>query len=626
MMAAVTSAVARALGLGRTTMVARTAGRDVSRDGLFMELERRIAFSVAPDNHTIVKFDTAYGDIYVELFDDVAPITVANFLSYINTDRLNETFFHRMIKKQNNVGIDILQGGGFYFEDGDGEPTAVTTDAPIVLETTGKSNVRGTIAMARTSVPNSATSGFYFNVQDNLSLDPTGPNTGYAVFGQVVMGMDVIDQIFALRTFDLDGSNSQTYDDVVVTSHYNPNSSGGVTEADLVYLTDASVVNRAEYRAVAGSPVDGAVNAQDQLIISALGLNGRAEVFSPDSEGQWQYQNLTALTGSPTLTGNIEVFYDPKTGLKHAVGPSLSGLILFTQSAAGSWSYTNLTTTVAGGQIIEGEVTVFTTTDGFVYVAGMADNGDLVAFRQTGTATSWVWEFHNFSTQDLAPRGLDTPAFTGRLTSFVTAWNGLNIVGLDGNGEIQAIWWAPGIDQNLWTSTNLSDAVGAPKFTGGLTVYLTSWFATNIVGITEEGHVSATWWVATAGGGDELWRTSDLTALFDGPLLVGNTISSFVTPWGATNIGGLDSNGKLYVYWWAPASGAGNWTVTDMSTAVPAGTKPMVGRITGVTSPANTINLVGTASNGDVMRYYWSPVGDQLWKADDVSYLASLNS
>ncbi|MCC6428415.1 MAG: peptidylprolyl isomerase [Phycisphaerales bacterium] len=611
-------------GLRRRSKITRAGGQ------LLQPLEQRIALSVVPpDGHSILKFDTTYGNIFIELFDDDAPLTVANFLTWVNSDKLNGSFFHRMVKKGDpQGGIDILQGGGFTFETG-GIPQDVANedDPTLVLETTGHSNLAGTIAMARTSVPNSAQSGFFFNVTDNTVLDPTEPDNGYAVFGQVVEGMDVIQTIFALKRSDLDPDdpNARTYDNVPVTPHFEI-ADGAITEEDLVYLEDASVVSRSTYRAVAGSPVDGSVNTQDQLFITSLGLDGRAEVFTPSaSPDPWVYQNVKALTGAPSISGNLAAFHDYKTGLRHAVGPSANGLILFTQGANGTWSFSNLTTSVAGGKIIEGEVTVFTTTDGFVYIAGMADDGHLVAFRQEGTASNWAWALHDFTSQDLEPRGLTTPAFAGRLTSFVTSWNALNIVGLDGDGEIQAVWWAPGIEGDLWTTNNLSEQVGAPAFTGGLTVYLTSWNAINIVGITQAGNVSATYWAP-----EFQWATVDLTAYISdltgsaAPQLVGSTISSFVTPWGATNIAGLDANGKLWVYWWAPASGDGNWTFTDMSTTVPAGTKPMVGRITGVTSPANTINLVGTASNGDVMRYYWNPTNDLGWQADDVSYLASL--
>ncbi len=585
------------LGLG----LSRRAGRSPQ---LLEQLEQRKIMSVVPDNHTILKFDTTYGDVYFELFNDDAPITVANFLNYVNQDRLDGTIFHRMTKVA-TAGIDILQGGGYTMDE------TIATDAPIVLEDTGKSNVKGTLAMARTQTLNSATSQFFINVNANVTLDTAGG--GYAVFGQIIKGQDVIDQIFALRTVAVN-----PFPNLPVTPAYDSGSPG---QEDLVFLESASVVSREQYRAVAGSSISGAVNAQDQLIITSLGLDGRSQVFSPDSQEYWEYQNLRTLTGAPAVTGNLAAFYDPKTGLKHAVGPSAAGLILFTGAANGTWTYSNLTTTVSGGQIIEGEVTVFTSTDGFVHVAGMSDSGDLVEWQQVGTASNWAWDFHNISDEDLATRGLSTPSFSGRLTSYVTAWNGLNIVGLDSNGDIQGVWWAPGIDQNLWTTNNISDVVNAPALSGGLTVYLTSWYATNIVGITQDGHVSVTWWLPEFEGN---WRTDDLTSLFGGALLVGNTVSSFVTPWGATNIGGLDSSGKLWVYWWAPGIANNAWAVTDMSTAVPAGTKPMVGRITGVTSPANTINLIGTAANGDVMRYYWSPTGDQLWKADDVSYLASI--
>lgn len=138
-----------------------------------------------------VEFTTTMGNFVVQLDPARAPKTVANFLDYVKSGFYKGTIFHRVIP-----GF-MVQGGGFT-ADMKQKPTR----APIALESrNGLRNLRGTIAMARTSDPNSATSQFFVNVADNASLDyPKPDGYGYAVFGKVVSGMDVIDKIVAVPT------------------------------------------------------------------------------------------------------------------------------------------------------------------------------------------------------------------------------------------------------------------------------------------------------------------------------------------------------------------------------------------------------------------------------------------
>lgn len=148
---------------------------------------------------TIVTFTTNLGAFDVRLFEAQAPTTVANFLSYVNAGSYTNTFFHRSTT-YNPADIQIVQGGGFGYSS----PNffAVDTSAPINLEA-ALPNTRGTIAMARTSDPNSATSPWFFNVQDNPGLNPSLGNDGYAVFGEVIgSGMDVIDAIAGLSVYN----------------------------------------------------------------------------------------------------------------------------------------------------------------------------------------------------------------------------------------------------------------------------------------------------------------------------------------------------------------------------------------------------------------------------------------
>ncbi|MBK9681879.1 MAG: peptidyl-prolyl cis-trans isomerase [Betaproteobacteria bacterium] len=139
-----------------------------------------------------VRLATSAGDIVLQLEAEKTPKTTANFLQYVRDGHYDGTIFHRVI------GSFMIQGGG-YTPDLSQKPTR----APIPLESrTGLSNLRGTVAMARTADPNSASAQFFINVADNAFLDQ--PNArdghGYAVFGRVVEGMDVVEKIRAVPT------------------------------------------------------------------------------------------------------------------------------------------------------------------------------------------------------------------------------------------------------------------------------------------------------------------------------------------------------------------------------------------------------------------------------------------
>jgi peptidyl-prolyl cis-trans isomerase A (cyclophilin A) len=140
-----------------------------------------------------VRLETSMGAIVVQLDPAKAPLSVANFLQYVNDGHYNGTVFHRIIPNF------MVQGGGFT-PDNQQKPTR----APIAIESNnGLKNMRGTIAMARTMDPNSATAQFFINVVDNDFLNYRAPTTqgyGYAVFGRVISGMDVVDKIRATPT------------------------------------------------------------------------------------------------------------------------------------------------------------------------------------------------------------------------------------------------------------------------------------------------------------------------------------------------------------------------------------------------------------------------------------------
>jgi len=142
-----------------------------------------------------VKFSTTAGDIVMEVYPDKAPKTVENFLQYVKDKHYDGTIFHRVI---NNF---MIQGGGYdtkYYEKPTRPP--VVHEGQEAIAKGGPHNSFGTVAMARTNDPNSATAQFFINVKDNAFLDPTPSKPGYTVFGKVVSGMDVVEKIKAMPT------------------------------------------------------------------------------------------------------------------------------------------------------------------------------------------------------------------------------------------------------------------------------------------------------------------------------------------------------------------------------------------------------------------------------------------
>jgi cyclophilin family peptidyl-prolyl cis-trans isomerase len=163
----------------------------------------------AADNPVVV-IDTDMGIIKVELFADKAPITVKNFLGYVDDKFYDGLIFHRVIPNF------MIQGGGF--KPGMEQKQA---KAPIKNESTnGLSNLRGTIAMARTNQPDSASSQFFINTVDNGGLDrakaPDG--VGYCVFGKVTAGLDVVDKIRAVKTGNKGVHGDVPLKDVIIKS------------------------------------------------------------------------------------------------------------------------------------------------------------------------------------------------------------------------------------------------------------------------------------------------------------------------------------------------------------------------------------------------------------------------
>ena len=149
-----------------------------------------VAFAQSPESRPVVAVKTSKGAFRIELYPDIAPRTVANFLSYVNSGFYDDTVFHRVI-----AGF-VVQGGGFT-----PELHLKPTGKPVRIETKkGMLNVRGSVAMARGWGKDTATSQFFVNLKDNMDLDRGSRQFGYTVFGKVVEGMEVVDRISRVQT------------------------------------------------------------------------------------------------------------------------------------------------------------------------------------------------------------------------------------------------------------------------------------------------------------------------------------------------------------------------------------------------------------------------------------------
>lgn len=173
------------------------------------EDKKNVNTTNSSQQNPIVLLKTSMGNIKIELYPDKAPVTVENFLNYVSSGQYDDTIFHRVIP-----GF-MVQGGGFTV-DFKQKPT----NSPIQNEAdNGLKNTRGTLAMARTSDPNSASAQFFINLANNPFLDfkaRTPSGWGYAVFGKVIEGMDVVDRIAKVKTGAYEGHHDVPLDPVII--------------------------------------------------------------------------------------------------------------------------------------------------------------------------------------------------------------------------------------------------------------------------------------------------------------------------------------------------------------------------------------------------------------------------
>ncbi|OFZ99572.1 MAG: hypothetical protein A3H35_03145 [Betaproteobacteria bacterium RIFCSPLOWO2_02_FULL_62_17] len=184
---------------------------------------------------TTVRMQTSLGDIDIQLMDAAAPATVSNFLNYVTSAAYVNSFIHRSLPEF------IIQGGGFRWNNATNAYSAIPANAPVINEfSASRSNLRGTIAMAKLGGdPNSATNQWFFNLADN-SENLDGQNGGFTVFGQVIgNGMQVVDAIAQLPRIDADGATGATFDNLPLATPVT----AGFTAQNLVIISAVTVLD-----------------------------------------------------------------------------------------------------------------------------------------------------------------------------------------------------------------------------------------------------------------------------------------------------------------------------------------------------------------------------------------------
>lgn len=455
----------------------------------------------------------------------------------------------------------------------------------LTLTALGVSDTDGTVAVVE----------FYLDANGNgfgdfgeLIGSDTDGSEGYSIVYHFTEGSTVGSNVFLAIVIDNDSGDS-------------PYATATATVTDAISI---------------GSP-RGASSAGNIHRVVSVDTLGHVLVF----EQGWTFENLHEKTDAPAAIGTAVIWTDPKDGLTYVAAPSDAGLLLFTRAADGTWSFRNLSAETGASSSPTGNLTQFTSIrQKIVVIAGITDDGRVVAFRQTLLTTSpgvYAYTFVDISA-DLESQGQTTPDLAG-LTSYVPSWDTWHLAGVDTLGRIQSIW----INTNnpnftKWRANNLSAITGSPAISGQLAVTLTSWGGINLTGLDSAGNLLTTWWIPRFGG---QWAISNLTTLYSGPQLVGGNLTAYTTPWGGINYVGLDAGGTVRVYWWIPRF-QGQWAVSPLLPAGTPSTNIPTGALTSSSSPAGTLNVYGTNADGNVLRMAWQPGPGNVWEIEDLTTIA----
>lgn len=310
----------------------------------------------------------------------------------------------------------------------------------------------------------------------------------------------------------------------------------------------------------------------------------------------------------PPITGSVVTVKETKRNAgasRYAAGQSDEGLVLLVRSDEGQWSGRNLTAEIDDSEpITDSNIEVMTTPWGNVNMAGLNEQGELIFYWQDGGADQngqARWNFVNLADNQLRDNGQAVPSYASSLESFVTPWGAMNVAGLDANGHLRVIWWAPG--RGHWVSTDLTELLGSTPLTGDVSAWVTPWGGINLVGLNTDGEMVAVWW---APGQD--WTVSPIGETLGAPTLVHGSLASFVSERGDTFVAGLTTEGDVGIF---------SWNLDDFAWdyAAVAGipdTATLVGSVSGYFTEADSsVTLLVGSLDGSVFELLGDGLGIQ---------------
>ncbi|MDX9910256.1 MAG: hypothetical protein RBS39_00345 [Phycisphaerales bacterium] len=349
----------------------------------------------------------------------------------------------------------------------------------------------------------------------------------------------------------------------------------------------------------------------------SIGDDGSPLVYELRDDNVWYVLDLVDAAGSndpdADPADSIATWTDAVDGTFFAAVTTGDRVYLYERNSSdATWSIRNLTGELTGSRGIVSNVVILQRSTGDTDIAGLDSDGDLIVYSAKPSANN-TWTFTDLADTFLRPNGRTMPAFTGPLVSYTTSWNARTIAGLNAAGQLEAVWTAQNLD--TWLTSNLSNITGAPTLAGGLSVFLTSWNAINIVGLNAAGNVIVSWWVPSFGGA---WRQNNFTTQFGAQPFAGTEVTTWVTPWRALNIAGLDAQGNVNVFWWVPG---GTWNVANLTQNLPMSQARPQSSLSSATGLDQSLNIFGVDDDtGDTIRLFWKP--NSNWSLENLTDIA----
>ncbi|GIK18176.1 MAG: hypothetical protein DYG93_03000 [Leptolyngbya sp. PLA2] len=355
---------------------------------------------------------------------------------------------------------------------------------------------------------------------------------------------------------------------------------------------------------------------------TAAGVAGPAVtltgLFSPDGSLTFNLpsfaRDLVVRFSARASHGQTEKIVSTRVGgaiATFALGPDLRPFLLLTSGTTGEVSRQDIALlTNFRGRVHD--MTPYVTPDGMLHLA--VTDGEHRLWIFSGDHELGTWKVMNKTAE------IGAPGLTGDLTTYQPSWGSIHVAGLDARGHAINYWWAPGLP--AWEYSDLTALFDGPTMTGGLAGYVAAWDGLNLAGLNEDGEVIVYWWAP----GLMDWQTLNMTALFSGPTFEGQ-LDAYVTPWGGLNIAGQTAGGEVWTYWWSPAlrdqkAAAGEpdgWEVANISQAAAA---PALDRaVAAAVSADGGINLFGLTSAGNLVMLRFSLV-TLVWSSSDATSLA----